>query len=210
MFSAAPFHLQAWLARTPQMQIGQAWFLMWSSQEQAERWLPWRRWQPWRGFPSAPPRSRASWFQGDARCHATRPRNRRRQQRRPRLRPAATTVGAQIFSFTMEQNSVRRGDWHVLWSDSICFRIPSYFGRVLGDLSDERRDVFANILVAVFEAGEDGREDLRLDHHLRQIHRVLWNLTQRREHLQQDACLWAVSTCFAQFHQHWSVWLTVQ
>ncbi|TNN59506.1 hypothetical protein EYF80_030321 [Liparis tanakae] len=46
--------------------------------------------------------------------------------------------------------------------------------------------VLPDVLVGVFEAGHRCREDLRLDHHLRQAFRVFTDLTEGGEHLSLD------------------------
>lgn len=56
-------------------------------------------------------------------------------------------------------------------------------GRVLGDLTNDRRRVLADQIVRELEAGEDLGEDLRLDDDLGQVHRVLGDLGQGAAHL---------------------------
>lgn len=51
-----------------------------------------------------------------------------------------------------------------------------YLRGVFCDLSHQCADVLLHILVWVFKAGQDSREDLSLHHHLCQIHRVLRDL----------------------------------
>jgi len=54
---------------------------------------------------------------------------------------------------------------------------------VLSHLADAGGGVLSHVRVGVLEAGEDGREDLGLDHHLGQVHAVLGDLAEARAHL---------------------------
>ena len=62
-------------------------------------------------------------------------------------------------------------------------RICSHLGRVLDDLLDESGRVPSDQVVRVLQSGEDVREDLGLDHQLRQGQRVFGDVGERRQDL---------------------------
>lgn len=71
--------------------------------------------------------------------------------------------------------------YHLCTSDVWCVCV--YLRCVFGDLSHQCGNILPDVLIWVSEAGQDSREDLCLHHHLSQVHRVLTDLTQGREHL---------------------------
>ena len=54
---------------------------------------------------------------------------------------------------------------------------------VFGDFTYESGDIFLDIFIRILEAGEHCWEDLGLNHHLGQVHRVLGDLTECAEYL---------------------------
>ena len=54
---------------------------------------------------------------------------------------------------------------------------------VFGDFAYKCGDIFLDIFVRILEAGEHCWEDLGLNHHLGQVHRVLGDLTECAEYL---------------------------